>query len=246
MLILSLLDALNIDKAVFIGHDWGGKMVWRMCLYHPQRVIAVCSLCTPYAPPRDHFVDLDTIIKMVPSFAYQKFLSDTANAASHLDTSPRRLFTMIYRRYHELAPENERVPFPAMLQGVKDGSGSIYTTPSTLLTPSELDYYVQQYTTTGFYPGLNYYNTLKIDYENEKGLSSILSLPALYIGAQNDAVLRPEMAKNMPQFIPNLKMIIVKDAGHWILREQPEQVNRILMEWLASITWKAKKTSAKL
>lgn len=30
-----LLDALGTQKAVFIGHDWGGLLGWQMALLHP-------------------------------------------------------------------------------------------------------------------------------------------------------------------------------------------------------------------
>lgn len=28
----------GIPQAVFIGHDWGGMLVWNMALFHPERV----------------------------------------------------------------------------------------------------------------------------------------------------------------------------------------------------------------
>ena len=47
-----LLDALEIDKAVIVGHDWGGLVVWQMALLAPQRVAANCpSLSGPIVSP---------------------------------------------------------------------------------------------------------------------------------------------------------------------------------------------------
>src|SRR5262249_45140042 len=48
--LVGLLDALEIEKAVFVGHDWGGMIVWAMPLLHPSRTAGVVGLCTPYAP----------------------------------------------------------------------------------------------------------------------------------------------------------------------------------------------------
>jgi len=67
----SLLDFLGIEKAVFLGHDWGGEVVWKMCLFHPDRVLAVGAVCTPYTPRHPNFVSLEDIIRIYPSFAYQ-------------------------------------------------------------------------------------------------------------------------------------------------------------------------------
>ncbi|KAJ0398793.1 hypothetical protein P43SY_007406 [Pythium insidiosum] len=231
----ALLDALDIDKAVFIGHDWGGAMVWRMCLYHPERVLAVCGVCTPYKPPSTHYVDLDGVVQYLPAFEYHRFLADTATAASYLNTSPRRLFTALFRRYNEGLPRDQRRLLSDILKGVKDSDDRLYTQRSTLLTEDEFEYYVQQYTQTGFQSNCAYYATRKIDFDNELGLPEVLPMPALYIGAAKDAILTPAMALKMPEVIPNLEMKVVENSGHWVLWEQTEEVNAILLAWLHRI-----------
>ena len=49
--LVGLLDALEIDKAVFVGHDWGGGVVWRMPLLHPDRVAGIVGVNTPFGRP---------------------------------------------------------------------------------------------------------------------------------------------------------------------------------------------------
>ena len=39
--LVGLLDHLKIDKAIFVGHDWGGFIVWQMPLRHIDRVAGV-------------------------------------------------------------------------------------------------------------------------------------------------------------------------------------------------------------
>ena len=34
--LVGLLDARGITKAVFVGHDWGGAIVWMMPILHPD------------------------------------------------------------------------------------------------------------------------------------------------------------------------------------------------------------------
>jgi len=43
-----LLDHLNIEKAIFVGHDWGGFVVWQMPLRHIDRVAGVVGINTPH------------------------------------------------------------------------------------------------------------------------------------------------------------------------------------------------------
>ena len=46
--LVALLDVLGLARAVFVGHDWGGVIVWAMALHHPARVRAVAGINTPY------------------------------------------------------------------------------------------------------------------------------------------------------------------------------------------------------
>ncbi|MGY4426853.1 pimeloyl-ACP methyl ester carboxylesterase [Bradyrhizobium sp. JR6.1] len=46
--LVGLLDHLKIDKAIFVGHDWGGFVVWQMPLRHPSRVAGVVGVNTPH------------------------------------------------------------------------------------------------------------------------------------------------------------------------------------------------------
>ena len=46
--LVGLLDHLKIDKAIFVGHDWGGFIVWQMPLRHLDRVAGVVGVNTPH------------------------------------------------------------------------------------------------------------------------------------------------------------------------------------------------------
>ena len=58
--LVGMLDALDIEKAVFCGHDWGGLVVWQMPLLHPDRVSGVIGVNTPFLerPPIDPIMGL--------------------------------------------------------------------------------------------------------------------------------------------------------------------------------------------
>ena len=53
--LIALLDQKGIAKAIFVGHDWGGIIVWHMAIRHPDRVAGVIGLNTPFnaRPPVD-------------------------------------------------------------------------------------------------------------------------------------------------------------------------------------------------
>ncbi|EGZ22567.1 hypothetical protein PHYSODRAFT_558062 [Phytophthora sojae] len=234
--LVALLNELKIDKAVFIGHDWGGRHIWRFGLYYPERVIALCAVCTPYDPPRKTYLSLEKVVEMVPQFKYQQFLANTAVSGKVLDASPRRLFTAMFRKPSEMGPRETRMSLRKTLMAVdSDVDHPVFTQRSTLLSEAELEYYIQQYSSSKFASTCQTYATGKIDFENELQLPRVVKHRALFIGAAKDAVLKPEMARGMAKVVPNLETRVIQDAGHWVLWEQKEEVNAILSEWLAKI-----------
>jgi pimeloyl-ACP methyl ester carboxylesterase len=54
------------------------------------------------------------------------------------------------------------------------------------------------------------------------------------ITAENDLILRPEMANHMPALIPNLRIEPIKNCSHWTQQERPAEVNRLLLEFPAT------------
>ena len=48
--LVGVLDAMKIEKAVVVGHDWGGFVAWAMAQLHPTRVAGVIGVNTPLLP----------------------------------------------------------------------------------------------------------------------------------------------------------------------------------------------------
>ncbi len=48
--IVGMLDALEIDKCVIVGHDWGGFVSWQSAMRAPGRIARVINLNTPFMP----------------------------------------------------------------------------------------------------------------------------------------------------------------------------------------------------
>lgn len=45
---IRLLDAIEADRAVFVGHDWGAAVTYRAAALAPDRVRAVCAVAIPH------------------------------------------------------------------------------------------------------------------------------------------------------------------------------------------------------
>ncbi len=45
---IRLLDALELDRAVLVGHDWGASVVYRAAAMAPERVRGICPIAIPH------------------------------------------------------------------------------------------------------------------------------------------------------------------------------------------------------
>ena len=61
-----------------------------------------------------------------------------------------------------------------------------------------------------------------------------LDIPVLFIQATRDQALPPAMSEGMEKYIPNLTRKSV-EASHWALWEAPQQVNKLIQEWLKKV-----------
>jgi pimeloyl-ACP methyl ester carboxylesterase len=111
--------------------------------------------------------------------------------------------------------------------------GSDYTA-AQMLTPGELAAFVETFQRTGFTGGINWYRNFTRNWERSEGLPDrIDGIPCLMITAELDAVLTPAMAEHMPLVVGDLEMHMVRGSGHWTQQEKPEEVNRLVLDWLA-------------
>lgn len=218
---------------MFIGHDVGASACWRMCLYHPSRVAAVCSVGIPYYPPSDQCTDVDALVETLPQFAYLKLLGDSEATALKLEKAPRRFFNAVFHHTAEMPTNLARI-----IENVESGEEACYSTPSMLLTDDELEYYDRQIgaTTNGFLGGCYYYGQWRRDFETERDLPRDIPHQALFIATtygHSDEATHQQVAAGMRPLIPNLETAIIHEAGHWVVWEKKEQVTTILLEWLA-------------
>jgi pimeloyl-ACP methyl ester carboxylesterase len=79
---------------------------------------------------------------------------------------------------------------------------------------------------------VNWYRQRRTNWEEDQALLSRkqITQPVLFIQATRDSVLKPEMSKNMENFIPKLTRGEVR-AAHWALTQKPEEVNAIIHQW---------------
>ncbi|MEO5864216.1 MAG: alpha/beta hydrolase [Nitrospiraceae bacterium] len=59
-----------------------------------------------------------------------------------------------------------------------------------------------------------------------------LANDTLILWAENDVFQKPVYARTLQATIPNAKLIWIKDAGHWLMEEKPEEISAHLITFL--------------
>jgi len=57
-------------------------------------------------------------------------------------------------------------------------------------------------------------------------------VPSLFIGASDDAIISQKQIEAMKSNVVDLEIQTIEDCGHWTQQEKPEEVNRLILEWL--------------
>ncbi len=231
--LVALLDAHEIEKAVFVGHDWGGFVTWAMPVLHPERVAGVACACTPYIPfpsVATHKAATDGDIER----QYVAWFQEPGVAEAHMDPHVRTIVDMIMRT----APPLAEVLAVAMADGRLNmnpfldlDSPPLLGEP--LLSPDDFEHYVSAFSKTGYRGGINWYRNIDGNAARHPDVGvAPLEIPCLMLLADRDPALRPEFAADMPERCSNLETHLIEGAGHWVQQEQSEAFNRHLLGWL--------------
>jgi soluble epoxide hydrolase/lipid-phosphate phosphatase len=226
--VAELARQLGVSSVILGGHDWGGAVVYRIAMRYPDLVSAVFSVCTPYFPPRDTFVDMT----VASNFKYQLHLRGPEVEAQIVGEEKIREFLNVM--YGGRGPNGEN--------GFTTSEGCNFAVlpialPTPLLSKEELDFYAKRYAIHGMHGPLNWYRTQELNYEDEKELAKQMGgfkfkMPFLFIAGTRDAALPPKSSGGMDKWFESLVRREV-NTSHWALWEKPGEVNEYIKEFLA-------------
>jgi pimeloyl-ACP methyl ester carboxylesterase len=57
-------------------------------------------------------------------------------------------------------------------------------------------------------------------------------VPTLVIWGERDTALLPELLDGLEAMVPKLTLKRIPDASHWVIHERPEEVNRLIREFI--------------
>jgi pimeloyl-ACP methyl ester carboxylesterase len=242
--VVGLLDAVGADDAIIVGHDWGGPVAWHTALLRPDRIRAVAALSvhfggvaavsTPRMKPTDAMR-----AALGDAFLYVLYFQEPGVAERELDADLRRtLRTTLYALSGDVPRDEYRFFDP----GARTFADVVNEPPGPLewLSETDLDAFCASFEHHGtFFGGLNWYRNIDRNQELLAPFAGVqVHQPALFIGAEFDSIFgqTPESVLATRAAVPNLRdPIWVEGSGHWIQQEEPEVVNRALLDFFGSL-----------
>lgn len=239
--LVRLLDALGIDRAVLVGHDFGAPATWTVARRHRRRVAGLVLLAVPYAPDRLPARPTELYAAMARRhFLHLHYFQEPGVAERELDARPREF---LQRLFHALSGEFRYLDIwrhPSEGNGYLDVLPDAPDLPWDWLNEDELDHYARVFARTGFGGGLSWYRAYDANWESSIGdQDARLEVPALFVAGANDPVITmagPHALERMKQTVPDLRGVHVLDgAGHFVQMERAHRVDELLVEFAAEV-----------
>jgi pimeloyl-ACP methyl ester carboxylesterase len=248
---VDLLGALGVNKAVWVGHDWGSPVVWSIAQHHPDLCYGVANLCVPYQPEGfavETSVPLaDRTVYPANKFPaaqwdYQMFYRENFTAAvAGFEADPGATVRALFRSGN---PSGKGKPSPTAYVrangGWFRGRTSAPDTPrdAALLSEEDERRYVAALEGNGFFGPCSWYMNWKqnLAYAARAKANWRLKMPVLFIHAAYDYVcetLVSSLAEPMRAHCDDLTEATIA-SGHWMAQEKPVEVNAALAKWLGA------------
>jgi pimeloyl-ACP methyl ester carboxylesterase len=204
--IVGLIKGLGQEKAIIVGHDWGGALAWAFAQRYPQMTERLVVLNAPH--PRAFMRELRTAKQLRKSwyiFSFQipwlpEFILGRGHAA------------MIGKMLYASAVQKSAFP-----QDVLAHYRDAMSKPGALRA------------------AINYYRAPFRKSLGVGGVSkaaTTISAPTLLIWGDQDIALGIELTRGLELWVPNLQIRHLPDSGHWVQQEKPDTVNALLLEFL--------------
>lgn len=196
--VLALAARYTQEKFVLVAHDWGGAVAWSVAISHPERLSRLVMLNSPH--PYVFWRELCNNPAQQKASAYMT-LFRLAKAERVLSANG---YARLLAWFPDLDPDYRRELLAAWSQPGALTGGLNYYRASPLYPPTADD------------PG-----PLKLQL---KPGDFVVRVPTLVLWGERDPALLTGCLDGLEALVPDLKLVRVPEATHWIARERTERV----------------------
>lgn len=235
--LVGLLDDVGAERAVLVGHDFGGVVAWTAPLLHPDRFAGIAGLSVPPVP-RSRVPTTEAFRKVFgDNFFYILYFQDRGPADAELNHDPA---TTMRKLMGSLTVSEDALTAQRMVQPGPEGFLARIPEVDGLpdwLSQNEFDYYVAEFTRTGFSAPLNWYRCFDRNWELTATTPAVtITAPSLFIGGAADPTLAYTPRHRVREVVSgDYREVMIDGAGHWIQQERPGEVNEVLVDFLSGL-----------
>lgn len=202
--VLAMIDSLGVDKAIIVGHDWGGGVAWTLAHLHPDRVEKLVVMNCP--PP------------MV--------------LARALRSNPAQLAKSWYMFFFQLPVLPERFVVRMMPGALVGGSHNRSVWNSQNLKPYA-DAFATPADATGpvnwYRAGLRKPWAMRDLPPIAVPILIIWGTKDRFLGLE---LIAPQSLRPAIAYGNEPTVVLIEESGHFVQNEAPDQVNAALLDWL--------------
>lgn len=232
--LLAVLDDAGVDRAVFVGHDWGALVVYALALMAPERVAGVVGIGVPFLARGT--VEPTTMLRQFAGAQWFLLLWVQEPGVAERDmqhdvpTTMRRILTGL-RLEAVIGPQG-----PGQPRNLVDRLAEPDRLPDWL-PRTDLDHYVAEFTRTGFTGGLNWFRNFDRNWHLTPHLAGArIEPPTLYLSGAADPLLLACPPALMDGWLTDHRGTVLLDRGtHWVHQQLPGQVNDALLWFLSDV-----------
>lgn len=243
---VAVVEALGERSAVIVGHDWGATIAATSALLRPDVFRAVGLLSVPYAPPggprpSDVFAAMGgASAGQEPQELYVSYFQEPGRAEAEIEPDVRGWLAGFYAAFSADTMPGPGAPDPHFVaRGGRLRDRFPAGRRPSWLTEEDLDLYAGEFERTGLTGALARYRSMDRDWADLAGHhGAALRRPSLFIGGTLDASTTwlSDAIEAYPVTLPGLSAAHLLDGcGHWVQQERPEETNRLLTDWLATL-----------
>jgi pimeloyl-ACP methyl ester carboxylesterase len=201
-----LLDAAKVQRAILVGHDWGGIISWYYAMRHPNRVEALVIMNAPHPACFEREVRRWRQLhrSWYMGFFQIPWLPETALSAGH--------GYIIGQIFERMALDREQMP-----SDVVELYRKLACEPGALT--AMVNYYRAALRGGG---GIR---------QRRLGYPKI-GIPSLVIWGLQDQALVAQNLDGLTEFVDDLTVVTIADAGHFVHEDKPAQVTAAVVTWL--------------
>ena len=203
------LESPGAPLAALVAHDWGGALAWAFANQHPHRMQRLVIVNAPH--PGTYLRELQNNPAQQAASAYMNFLVRPDAARLLTENTHARLFGFFEGMGASAAPGKPGAPIGAgwLTEAVRAQYHAVWD--------------------LGVQGGLNYYCASPLHPANAHDIqlppeALRIDVPTLVLWAQDDIALLPCLCEGLDAFVPDLKLVALHQATHWVVHEQPQRV----------------------